>query len=180
MVTDPNGLQSGFPLNGANPIQNIPNSGAGVDETDDVVTGGAGTPVQSVMINSPAAGAFQVSLTGTSVGQFSLEIAAEAADGTVKSLIVSGSTAAGAATTYGLTYSTATGGAQITSLNGSSTSSCDVNYDGSTNVSDVQTEVNQALGVAIAANDHGGQGIVNIADVQIVINAALHLGCSSS
>ena len=38
--------------------------------------------------------------------------------------------------------------------------------------------INQALGIAAAANDLNHDGIVNVVDVQIVINAALSLGCS--
>jgi hypothetical protein len=56
-------------------------------------------------------------------------------------------------------------------------SPCDVNQDRLLNVLDVQQVINEALGVAPAANDLNGDGIVNIADVQIVVNAALGLGC---
>jgi hypothetical protein len=38
--------------------------------------------------------------------------------------------------------------------------------------------IDEALGVAPAANDLNGDGVVNAVDVQIVINAALGLGCS--
>jgi uncharacterized repeat protein (TIGR01451 family) len=62
----------------------------------------------------------------------------------------------------------------ITSI---STFSCDVTGDGSVNVSDVQTIINQALGVVPATNDLNHDGIVNVSDVQKVINAALGLGC---
>ena len=54
---------------------------------------------------------------------------------------------------------------------------CDIKRDGTTNVADVQSIINEALGVASAANDLNGDGLVNVADVQIVINAALRLGC---
>ena len=56
---------------------------------------------------------------------------------------------------------------------------CDVSQDGSTNVVDVQLEINEALGVAPAANDLNGDGVVNVVDVQLVINAALGLGCAA-
>ncbi|HUB81307.1 MAG TPA: RHS repeat-associated core domain-containing protein [Bryobacteraceae bacterium] len=54
---------------------------------------------------------------------------------------------------------------------------CDVNHFGSTTVADVQTVVNQALGIASAVNDLNGDGIVNAQDIQIDIDAALNLGC---
>ncbi len=57
-------------------------------------------------------------------------------------------------------------------------STCDVNRDGVSNIADVQSETNQALGI-FAANDLNNDGIVNVADVQIVINAALGLGCTA-
>jgi hypothetical protein len=56
---------------------------------------------------------------------------------------------------------------------------CDLNQDGSTNVSDIQTIVNEALGLAPAVNDLRGNGAVTVVDVQIVVNAVLGLGCSA-
>jgi hypothetical protein len=56
-------------------------------------------------------------------------------------------------------------------------SACDVNKDGSLNVMDVQTIINQALGTATSANDLNHDGAVNVLDVQVEINAALLLGC---
>jgi len=55
---------------------------------------------------------------------------------------------------------------------------CDVNRDGSTNVTDAQATVNQSLGTASPAADLNGSGTVNVVDVQIVINAALGQGCT--
>jgi uncharacterized repeat protein (TIGR01451 family) len=57
---------------------------------------------------------------------------------------------------------------------------CDMNLDGRATVSDVQTMVNQVLGVAPAQNDVNLDGVVNVVDVQIVINATLGLGCAAS
>jgi hypothetical protein len=59
----------------------------------------------------------------------------------------------------------------------SSTAACDVNSDGSPDISDVQTMINQVLGIANAVNDLNNDGQVNSVDVQIVIRAALKLGC---
>jgi len=58
-----------------------------------------------------------------------------------------------------------------------SSSACDVNKDGTTNVSDVQLEVNMALGVAPCTNDINTDGSCNVADVQRVVNAALGGQC---
>ena len=68
----------------------------------------------------------------------------------------------------------------ITSCNGGSVkyASCDINADGSANVSDVQLIINEALGVVASTHDLNSDGLVNVADVQIVINAALGLGCN--
>jgi uncharacterized repeat protein (TIGR01451 family) len=57
---------------------------------------------------------------------------------------------------------------------------CDLNMDGSLNVSDVQIIINEALGVTPATNDLNHDGVVNVSDVQIAINAALGLGCTAS
>ena len=54
---------------------------------------------------------------------------------------------------------------------------CDINGDGTVNVTDVQTLVNEALGVIAASHDLNHDGLVNVADVQKLINAALGLGC---
>jgi uncharacterized repeat protein (TIGR01451 family) len=59
-------------------------------------------------------------------------------------------------------------------------SPCDLNHDLETNVADVQQAINEALGLASAANDLNHDGVVNVADVQIVINAVLWQTCSAS
>jgi hypothetical protein len=45
-------------------------------------------------------------------------------------------------------------------------------------VADVQMTIDEALGVAPAANDLNGDKVVNAVDVQIVLNAALGLLCT--
>ena len=59
------------------------------------------------------------------------------------------------------------------------TSKCDVNADGSINISDVQLEIGESLGLSRPNNDLNTDGLVNVIDVQIVINAALNLGCAA-
>jgi uncharacterized repeat protein (TIGR01451 family) len=59
-------------------------------------------------------------------------------------------------------------------------SPCDVTHDGMTDVSDIQREINEALGAWSPADDLNSDTIVNVMDVQIVINAALSLGCAGS
>ena len=177
MVTDPNGLQSGYVPGNSTPSQHILNSGAAVDEIDDTVTGAAGSPVQTVLIESPAAGTFQISVTGTATGPYSLEVVAEASDGSIQSFSALGTAAFGVTTTYGVAYTGAAGGARIATINGSPVSACDIDYRGTTDISDVQSSINQALGVASAANDLNGDGVVNVVDVQVVIGAALGLPC---
>lgn len=55
-------------------------------------------------------------------------------------------------------------------------SSTDVNGDGSTNVTDVQLGINQALGgVACSTGDVNRDGACNVTDVQLIINKALGL-----
>jgi hypothetical protein len=56
-------------------------------------------------------------------------------------------------------------------------SACDVNSDGTTNVSDVQLIVNQAIGVATCSADINKDGSCNVIDVQRVVNAALGGQC---
>src|SRR5271166_4444990 len=58
-------------------------------------------------------------------------------------------------------------------------SKCDVNQYGTTNVSDVQAEISEALGVTMATNDLTGEGVVNVVDVDWVITAALDMGCAA-
>jgi hypothetical protein len=57
---------------------------------------------------------------------------------------------------------------------------CDVNYDGSVNITDLQLIINEALGTGTPLHDLNGDGLVNVIDVQADINAALGLGCSAS
>jgi len=72
------------------------------------------------------------------------------------------------------------GGALTTVLNDWVAISCDVNPDGTVDVGDVQTMVNEALGIARPLNDLNADGVVNVVDVQIDIDAALNLGCEAS
>ncbi len=59
-------------------------------------------------------------------------------------------------------------------------SACDLNQDNSTNVIDVQLEVNMALGVTSCTGDINKDGVCNIVDVQRVVNAALGGQCVTS
>ena len=56
-------------------------------------------------------------------------------------------------------------------------SACDVNRDGSTNVVDVQLQVNQALGAAACTSDLNGDGACNVIDVQRIVNTSLGGQC---
>lgn len=62
---------------------------------------------------------------------------------------------------------------------GATAVSCDVNHDGSTNVSDVQQMVNQALHISVCTADINQDGQCNTVDVQRVINASLGGQCVS-
>ncbi len=57
------------------------------------------------------------------------------------------------------------------------TCGCDVNGDGRIDAADVQTIINQVLGIAPAVCDVDGNGMVDIGDVQKVVNAVLGFGC---
>jgi len=59
-------------------------------------------------------------------------------------------------------------------------SPCDVNKYGNTNVADVQTVVNGALGTGPAAADLNNDGVAEVTDVQIAIDAALGWGCAAN
>jgi thermitase len=58
------------------------------------------------------------------------------------------------------------------------TVACAVTGDQVTSVVDVQRMINEALGVAAAANDLNTDGVVNVADIEIVINSAMGRGCT--
>jgi hypothetical protein len=68
-------------------------------------------------------------------------------------------------------------GSSFTVDDASAITLCDLYQDGYTNVTDVQSILNQALGAAAPNNDLNGDGVVNVVDVQIVINAALGMAC---
>ena len=59
-------------------------------------------------------------------------------------------------------------------------SRCDINQEGITDVVDVQSIVNEALGLKAAVDDLNQDGLVNVPDVQIVINSALGKGCPAA
>lgn len=54
---------------------------------------------------------------------------------------------------------------------------CDVNGDGTVGAADVQTLVNEALGLVAAVNDMNRDGVVNVADIQLVASAAMGHSC---
>ena len=56
---------------------------------------------------------------------------------------------------------------------------CDLNGDGSTNLTDVQQILTQALGLARAVNDLNQDGVTNVVDSELVIKAAATQTCSS-
>jgi len=82
---------------------------------------------------------------------------------------------------YSCTINLGSGGAEdyaitLVSFYAASTpppSACDVNGDGAVNVSDIQSEVNQALGISSCKNDINQDGVCNVNDVQRVVNAAI-------
>jgi uncharacterized repeat protein (TIGR01451 family) len=71
--------------------------------------------------------------------------------------------------------SAAANGADPTSI----FSLCDLTQTGNVTVADVQSIINQALGVAPPLNYLDGGSVVSVVDVQIEINAALGLGCAA-
>jgi len=58
-------------------------------------------------------------------------------------------------------------------------SNCDVGHAGTTNVADVQTIVNEALGAAAPVNDLNGDHVVNVVDVETDANAAMGGVCTA-
>jgi hypothetical protein len=74
--------------------------------------------------------------------------------------------------------------AMLGSISGSTTLAvtplgrCDLTQQGVYTVVYAQAIINEALGVAPAANDTNGDGVVNAVDIQIIINAVLNLGCT--
>jgi len=59
------------------------------------------------------------------------------------------------------------------------TTACDVNGDGSTNVADVQYIIKEALGMGPGAGDLNNDGVGNVTDIRIVIDAVMGGGCSA-
>ena len=54
---------------------------------------------------------------------------------------------------------------------------CDVNQDGAFTIKDLQTALDQALGLASRTNDLNSDGAVNLVDLQLVLNAVLNQSC---
>ncbi len=67
----------------------------------------------------------------------------------------------------------------VHSLN-AQTSPCDVNHDGVVNIADVQTEINEALGVTTCTTDLSGDAKCDVVDVQLVITSALGGACNAA
>jgi len=95
-----------------------------------------------------------------------------------------GGLASGAAVVFptnqgALSFTDISGNSTFTaSLRTGTTAECDITGDATANVSDVQTEMTEALGLAPAFDDLNGDGVINVVDLQIGVNGALGLGCS--
>jgi len=63
---------------------------------------------------------------------------------------------------------------------GQTSSPCDVNENGRTNIADIQMVIDGALGARNTATDLNNDGTVNVTDVQITIDAVLGLGCGAN
>jgi hypothetical protein len=88
VVTDPTGLRTGFDSATGSAVQNISHSAAFVDSLDDDVTGVVDTaPVRSVLVNSPVSGNYEISITGLTVGQYTLSATVISTDGTIQNQI---------------------------------------------------------------------------------------------
>jgi hypothetical protein len=62
-------------------------------------------------------------------------------------------------------------------LNSGFENACAVTGDGTPSVADIQYEINQAMGGAVAVNDLNGDGAVNVVDVETVVNSVLLNAC---
>ena len=130
-----------------------------------------------------------LSSTGTAVMTFSYQITAANgptsfnAAGLPAGLSVSSGTGliSGTPTTVGtssVTISAANaGGTGVSTLTLSVYSACDLNRDASTNVVDVQLQVNQALGATACTSDLNRDGYCSVIDVQRDVNAGLGGQC---
>ncbi|MEK7234702.1 MAG: LamG-like jellyroll fold domain-containing protein [Elusimicrobiota bacterium] len=137
-----------------------------------------------VLVNSLPVITSTQSASGTTGTAFSYQITATnsptsfSAGGLSAGLSVSaGGLISGTPTTIGtssVTISAANAsGAGSASLSLSVYSACDLNRDLSTNVVDVQLQVNQALGAAACTSDLNRDGACNVIDVQRDVNASL-------
>jgi len=55
--------------------------------------------------------------------------------------------------------------------------SCDVKSAGSFTIGDLQSVINEALGVTSAGNDLNADGVVNVSDIQLVLNSVMTQIC---
>ncbi|OGR49909.1 MAG: hypothetical protein A2X37_12020 [Elusimicrobia bacterium GWA2_66_18] len=90
--------------------------------------------------------------------------------------LISGTPTAAATSNVALSASN-TSGTGVSTLTLSVYSACDLNRDASTNVVDVQLQVNAALGAAACASDLNRDGLCNVIDVQRDVNASLGGQC---
>lgn len=73
----------------------------------------------------------------------------------------------------------ATGGSFVMDdLTTSATSPCIATGGQNTTISDVQAEINEALGARAPVHDLNNDGRIDAVDVQVIINAAVGLGCA--
>lgn len=60
------------------------------------------------------------------------------------------------------------------------TNLCDLDNDGSVNVSDVQLRIKQALGLAFPVDDLNADGVIDVVDVQDNLEGALNMTCPTT
>jgi hypothetical protein len=75
ILKDSNGRKTGWQSALSQPLQEIPGSAAGVDEIDDAVTGEAGAPSETIMVqNIPAPSSYRMQIVGTTQGAYDCSI----------------------------------------------------------------------------------------------------------
>jgi hypothetical protein len=166
----------------------IHSSSTGVTETNDIIS--ATSPVAApVTFNQPGttAGA------GIAAGSFSIQTAVsgfawKAVSDSPWLLVNSGPLGAGNGAVQFSLAANATGAARTghitvagetftTTQTDASSVPCNVSGDETTSVADLQTIINEALGITAPVNDLNGDSVVNVVDLQQVVRALFGLGC---
>jgi hypothetical protein len=118
LITDPNGLRTGYDVGSGTDLQEIPDSGYSAEAIEDDIDPTSGLTTEEVKgfeAVESASGNYTLQIIGTGTGPYTIDIWAYDSNGTFSSQTITGDATPGVGTAYQIGYSSAAG-SQVTQI----------------------------------------------------------------